>query len=246
MHYLSLKKYFWPTTHMILERIMRGFILTMFSIFIFLSSSGLDAKTSQAQEVGIAQLQHLAEQGNVEAQYDLGMAYIKGQSVQKNYQIAKEWLEKSAMQDYPGALGFLGVMYQNGLGVEKNYAKAMDFLNRAASKGNIDAMASLGQMYSDGEGVERNYSKAVEYLKPAANAGNWGAQYTLGAMYADGRGVPQDYVEAHKWFNILAAVGFEQVVEVRNRLAKKMTLNQIAEAQQLAREWKPVLLESSR
>lgn len=222
-------------------------ILHFFLIFAFVGF-GLPCfsqSTAKMQEIGITQLQYLAEQGNAEAQYDLGMAYIKGQNVQQNYQAAKEWLEKSAAQDYPGALGFLGVMYQNGLGVRQNHAEALDLLNRAASKGDTDAMASLGQMYSDGEGVERDYSKALEYLKPAANAGNWGAQYTLGAMYADGRGVPQDYVEAHKWFNILAAVGFEQVVEARSRLAKRMTLEQIAEAQRLAREWKPVLSETS-
>lgn len=225
------------------------YILRFFLFFIFINLGGVcfaqttmqKQEDTQAAQIAVQK----AEQGDAKAQYDLGMVYIKGQDVQQNYQAAKEWLEKSAAQDYPPALSFLGTMYQNGLGVGQNYAKALDFLSRAALRGDIDAMTSLGLMYSEGEGLERNFSKALEYLKPAANAGNWSAQYTLGAMYADGRGVPQDYVEAHKWFNILAAVGFEQVIETRNRLAKKMTPEQIAEAQRLAREWKPALPESS-
>lgn len=124
----------------------------------------------------------------------------------------------------------------------QNASSAEDFLfqlQTLAEQGDADAMESLGLMYSEGEGVERDCSKALKFLKPAANMGKWGAQYTLGAMYADGRCVPQDYVEAHKWFNILAAVGFEQVVEARRSLAKRMTPEQIAEAQRLAKEWKP-------
>ncbi len=65
-------------------------------------------------------------------------------------------------------------------------------------------------------------------------------------MYANGLGVPQDYVRAHLWYN-LAAVGFtasetenrNKAVRNRDTLATKMTSTQIAEAQRLAREWKP-------
>ena len=73
------------------------------------------------------------------------------------------------------------------------------------------------------------------------------AQVLIGSMYEDGRGVPQDYVQAHMWLN-LAASGYsdkseeklrEIVIKERDRVAAKMTPAQIAEAQKLAREWKP-------
>jgi uncharacterized protein len=57
-------------------------------------------------------------------------------------------------------------------------------------------------------------------------------------MYNLGRGVPQDYILAHMWFN-LAAVSDKAAVELRRGLAAQMTPAQIAEAQKLAREWKP-------
>ena len=57
-------------------------------------------------------------------------------------------------------------------------------------------------------------------------------------MYILGRGVQKDYVQAHMWLNI-AAVGIPKWAELRESVEKLMTRAQIAEAQRLAREWKP-------
>jgi TPR repeat protein len=68
----------------------------------------------------------------------------------------------------------------------------------------------------------------------------------LAEMYDRGQGVPQDYVQAHLWLNLAAAHSAtaesevrEIAVKYRDRIAAKMTPAQIAEAQKLAREWKP-------
>ncbi len=63
-------------------------------------------------------------------------------------------------------------------------------------------------------------------------------------MYDVGQGVPQDYVQAHKWYNLATSrfpPGENRDLAVKNRdlVATKMTAAQIAEAQRLAREWKP-------
>ena len=58
-------------------------------------------------------------------------------------------------------------------------------------------------------------------------------------MYDNGEGVPQDYVTAHMWFNLAAASGNKDAVKARDIVAAQMTPAQIAEAQKLAREWKP-------
>ncbi len=58
-------------------------------------------------------------------------------------------------------------------------------------------------------------------------------------MYAKGQGVPQDYVLAHMWFNLAGAQGDKKARKDRDLAASHMTPDQIAEAQRLAREWKP-------
>jgi TPR repeat protein len=51
--------------------------------------------------------------------------------------------------------------------------------------------------------------------------------------------VPQDYVLAYKWFNLAETAGSQAVANNRDHAARLMTPAQIAEAQKLAREWKP-------
>jgi TPR repeat protein len=63
-------------------------------------------------------------------------------------------------------------------------------------------------------------------------------------MYRDGHGVPEDYVMAYMWLNLAAsgASGEDQkrYSAARNNVAAKMTSQQFAEAQRLAREWKSI------
>ena len=62
-------------------------------------------------------------------------------------------------------------------------------------------------------------------------------------MFVVGQGVPRDYVEAHMWFNLattqLTGDRREDAVEARGNVSRRMTREQIAEAQRRAREWTP-------
>ncbi len=85
----------------------------------------------------------------------------------------------------------------------------------------------------------------MKWYRRAAEQGDAKAQLQLGNMYhkGEGWGVPQDYIQAHMWFNLAAANRLADV-EGRASLARYnveelMTPAQIAEAQRLAREWKP-------
>ena len=81
-------------------------------------------------------------------------------------------------------------------------------------------------------------TETLEQLRQLAEGGDPAAQNDLGWMYQNGRGVAQDYVAAHMWYN-LAGAGDGEAREYRDRIAEKMTPDQIAEAQRRAREWKP-------
>jgi hypothetical protein len=66
--------------------------------------------------------------------------------------------------------------------------------------------------------------------------------FNLGIMYDDGQGVTQDYVEAYKWLSLAMARAtgerHKMVAAARDRVAQLMTPAQIAEAQNLAGEWR--------
>ncbi|MGB7278846.1 MAG: hypothetical protein WBD15_13995 [Pseudolabrys sp.] len=93
---------------------------------------------------------------------------------------------------------------------------------------------------------KRDYATAVRLIRPVAEQGNANAQYNLGVFYDNGLGVPQDKVRAYMWFNLSAAQGREGAAAFRDLIARRMTPAQTAEAQRLAREWKPNMQSPSR
>ena len=124
-------------------------------------------------------------------------------------------------------------------------ADAVEAIRRAAEQGDADAQYNLGLMYDNGGGVPEDDAEAVRRYRLAADQGDAVAQYTLGFKYAYGEGVSQDDVAAHMWFSLAGArsSGDERDthVGVRDSLATWMTPEQIAEAERLAREWKPAV-----
>ncbi len=95
-------------------------------------------------------------------------------------------------------------------------------------------------MYHNGWGVPQDYIKGVKWHRQAAEQGHARAQGALGAAYYSGEGLPQDYVLAHMWLNLSAAQSYTEASQLRDNLAESLlTPSQIAEAQRLAREWKP-------
>ena len=152
----------------------------------------------------------LAEQGNADAQYSLGIMYAKGQGVPQNYAEAVTWYRKAADQGVAQAQHNLGLMYRDGQGVPQDYAQAHKWYRKAADQGDADAQYNLGIMYAKGEGVPQDYVQAHKWWNLAA------ARY-----------------EASE------TVDRNMAVENRDIVAAKMTPAQIAEAQKLASEWKP-------
>ena len=133
----------------------------------------------------------------------------------------------------------LGIVYANGQGVPQDYAAAVLWFRMAAKQGDDRAQFNLGTMYDKGKGAPQNYATAVSWYREAAEQGHVKAQFNLGTMYDNGEGVPQDYVQAHVWFDLSAAQGDANAAKSRDTSPPKMTPAQIAEAQRLAREWRP-------
>src|SRR5512141_2735038 len=168
-------------------------------------------------------------------------AYDRG-----DYKTAYRLIQPLADKGLPEAQFNLGLMYYNGHGVPQDYGEAMKWYWKAAYQGFSPAQHNLGVMYDNGQDVTQDDTEAARWYRRAAEQGEATAQANFADMYAFGRGVPQDYVLAHMWFN-LAASRYpaseidkrKKVIDNRELVASKMTPAQIAEAQKLAREWKP-------
>jgi TPR repeat protein len=162
--------------------------------------------------------------------------YLWGRGVTHDLAEATKWFRKEAEQGDAAAESRLGLTLHFMM---HDQTEALKWFRKAAEQGDAIGQSCLGEAYAKGDGVPQDYVEAVKLFRQAAEQGDSGGQYNLGVAYRDTQGVPQDYVLAHMWFNLAAARGYQIAQQERDRLAEKMTPTQIAEAQRLAREWKP-------
>ena len=109
--------------------------------------------------------QPLAQKGNAEAQFALGLMYDKGQGVAQTDRQAAAWYQKAADQGDAAAQFNLGLMYDNGQGVAQNDRQAAAWYQKAANQGHAKAQYNLGVMYYNGQGMARNYRQAAAWYK---------------------------------------------------------------------------------
>jgi hypothetical protein len=207
----------------------------------------IDARTlSETPETGtintkLESLQQRAEQGDAEAQSNLGDAYRRGQGVPQDYAQAVAWFRQAAEQGHANAQSNLGVAYRTGQGVPQDDAQAVTWYRQAAEQGFAQAQFNLGFMYDTGQGVPQDDAQAVSWYREAADQGDASAQFNLGYAYENGQGVTQDFVEGYKWQNLAAssasAKNEPKFAEFRDDLATQMTPAQLTDAQKLASEW---------
>ena len=120
-----------------------------------------------------------AEQGNANAQYNLGWCYRNGRGVTQDYNESVRWYRKAAEQGDADAQNDLGWCYETGRGVTQDYNEAVRWYRKAAEQGHAYAQSNLGLCYANGRGVTRSRSDAVYWYRKAAQQGNTSAQNNL-------------------------------------------------------------------
>ena len=173
-----------------------------------------------------------ASAGNANAQYLLAGMY-KGAE-------AKRLVELAAKNGSPEAQFDVGRDHM----LDDDLVSTVNWWKLAAAQRYGLALYALSHMYRDGRGVPQDFEAAAKLLAEDAQQGSFNARIELGEMYEKGQGVPQDFVQAHFWFNVAGATSVDEgsrrrANEARDRIAQHMTREQIADAQRLARDWRP-------
>lgn len=152
------------------------------------------------EEDPMGQLIALAEQGDADAQFSLGMSFAHGDGVEQDYAEAFRWYKMAAEQGNSDAWCNLGVLYHNGEGVAQNLAEAFRCYLISAEQGNSNAQWNLGVLYDNGEGVDQDDKAALNWYRLAAGQGDPDAQFQAGQAYDYGLGVASDWLEAVTWY----------------------------------------------
>ena len=91
----------------------------------------------------LATLKAKAEEGNMEAQYEMSTRHAIGMDVELDDDIAVEWLEKAAAAGHSLAQNNLGARYYTGDGVDQNLKQAYRYFYKAANQGDRKAGKNL-------------------------------------------------------------------------------------------------------
>ena len=102
---------------------------------------GYDAYQKGDYKIAFNEWKPLAEQGDADAQYSLGVLYANSKGVLKDYKEAVKWYRKAAEQGDAGAQFNLGLKYAIGEGVLKDLSKAKYWIKKAYE--NPDASADI-------------------------------------------------------------------------------------------------------
>src|SRR5262249_27432315 len=98
-----------------------------------------------------------AEQGHVEAQYQLSLAHFFGGHAHWD---VPRWYDSAAEIDKSAADSNLELIFPNGIGVPQDYSEALRWSRAAAEQGHVEAMARTRTMYGCGMGCEADYAEA--------------------------------------------------------------------------------------
>jgi hypothetical protein len=209
--------------------------LSMVVLALFLSPCARGQDT-----VLFAELLKMAERGNPEAQYHLGMMYSNGIGVSKNPQKAFEWFRKAASSGEPLASYKVGCYYSGQFEsvVLIDMSKSLEYKLVAATAGYSLAQYDVGVDYYD----QNNFDDALRWWKLAANQGYSMALYNLSVIYKKGEIVPKDKVLAYSYFKLAKLTSENRInpnaQATLNDLKAAMSVTEIEKAEQTVSLWR--------
>jgi len=179
--------------------------------------------TSVSPQKIFQKLSKAAQQGDAQAQYQLGNLYLQGKGTDKSITTGVHWLKKAAKRDIKPAITALKYLQEAGLdhwleaekgnaesqyqvakmfidaGQPNDIEKALPWLEKAAQQDNADAALALGKLNKNGTYFPSNSQLAFKWLKKSAELGNAEAQYQLSLLYKNGIGISSDDTLAQYW-----------------------------------------------
>lgn len=156
----------------------------------------------------------LAEEGDVDAQYTLGLWLSPTVSKKGTYdyiindeELAFQWMERAANAGDARAIVELANMYMSSE-TKKDEKKGFNCYKQGAEMGDKRAHCQLALCYAGGYGVDKNEKEVLSWMSQSANNGYAPAMFELGTMYHQGTcGLPQDIVKAIYWYKKAAKAG---------------------------------------
>ncbi len=100
----------------------------------------------ESLELALENCVRAAEDGDMQAQFEMGELYYQGERAERDTEQALAWYEEASVQGHPKAQYRLAVMHAQGEGVERNLPQAYVIMKMAAVNGEDAAMDASDQI----------------------------------------------------------------------------------------------------
>ncbi|MEA3352529.1 MAG: NifU family protein [Campylobacterota bacterium] len=123
-----------------------------------------------------------AELKNDQAMANLGLMYLKGEGVDKDFKKAQEWFEKGSSYGNDSANYNLALMYQGAIGIEEDMDKAIFHFREAVKKNHQGASFRLGLLLLKDRTDKTLVKEGFESMLNAAKTGHPMAMVQMGGV----------------------------------------------------------------
>ena len=190
------------------SRVLIATILVLFATVSWAGDfeKGWSAYSSSDYATALAEWQDLADTGDANASYGMGLLYGNGFGVDMNDELALKFYGLAAAEGHAEAQYNLGVMHQNGWGVPPNEEEGMKWFRLAAEQGINGAQMALGRFYAMDFADSYDPVKAYKWFALAAKLGDYEAkskvEFLASRMTSDqvieADGLVNVWLEGHK------------------------------------------------
>ena len=186
----------------ILSRVFPAVILVLFASITWAGDfqKGWSAYSSGDYAAALAEWQDLAEAGDANACYGMGLLYGNGFGVDMNDELALKFYGLAASQGHAEAQYNLGVMHQNGWGVPLNEEEGIKWFRLAAEQGISGAQMALGRYYAMDFADSYDPVEAYKWFSLAAKLGDFEAKSRVDFLAS--RMTSDQVIEADGYVNV--------------------------------------------
>lgn len=163
-------------------------------------AKGWKAYSATDYETAIAEWQPLADEGDAEGCFGMGLLYGNGFGVDMNDELALKYYGIAAEKGHAEAQYNLGVMHQNGWGVPLNEEEGMKWFRLAAEQGISGAQMALGRHYAMDFADSYDPVEAYKWFALAAKLGDFEARSKVDFLAS--RMTADQVIEADGYVNV--------------------------------------------
>jgi TPR repeat protein len=147
-------------------------------------ATGWEAYNSGDYETTLTEWRPLAEAGDADGQFGMGLLYGNGYGVELDDEQALKWYGLAASQGHAKAQCNIAVMYANGWGVPQSDEEALKWYSLAAEQGVTPAQINVGRMYAGGFGAAEDKVQGHKWFSIAAELGDDDATFNRDILAA--------------------------------------------------------------